>query len=204
MNDFFIILDRNFHLENVHSEKCSFGKCCTNPLDTSRHISKQHASLRPFACTECPKAYLHLKDLERHFTSTHEKEGQLNGRFECEECSKIFTHLYLLNCHKMCKHAEQKPFQCDQCTQSYKSIEGLKRHKLTVYEGVKLEKEKFLCSQCAASYTTKSSLEDHVNTVHENIRPYMCEHCSKGQAHDMFSQILPNVLFDLVFSNAQI
>ena len=107
----------------------------TNPLDLFRHISKQHGSLRPFACTECPKAYLHLKDLERHFTSTHEKEGKLNGRFECEECSKVFTHLYLLNCHKMCEHAEKKPFQCDQCTQNYTSKEGLKRHKLTVHEG---------------------------------------------------------------------
>ena len=107
----------------------------TNPHYIFRHISKQHGSLRPFACTECPKAYLHLKDLERHFTSTHEKEGKLNGRFECEECSKVFTHLYLLNCHKMCEHAEKKPFQCDQCTQNYTSKEGLKRHKLTVHEG---------------------------------------------------------------------
>ena len=125
LNDFFF----------YSCSKCTFGKCCTNPLDISRHISKQHGSFRPFACTECPKSYLHLKDLERHFTSTHEKEGKLNGRFECEECSKVFTHLYLLNCHKMCEHAEKKPFQCDQCTQSYTSKEGVKRHKLTVHEG---------------------------------------------------------------------
>ena len=93
----------------------------TNLFYIYRHISKQHGSLRPFACTECPKAYLHLKDLERHFTSTHEKEGKLNGRFECEECSKVFTHLYLLNCHKMCEHAEKQASQCDQCTKSYAS-----------------------------------------------------------------------------------
>ena len=35
----------------------------------------------------------------------------------------------------MCEHAEKKPFQCDQCTQSYTSKEGVKRHKLTVHEG---------------------------------------------------------------------
>ena len=41
----------------------------------------------------------------------------------------------VLNCHIMLEHAEKKPFQCDQCTQSYTSKEGVKRHKLTVHEG---------------------------------------------------------------------
>ena len=106
-----------------------------NTSNIYRHIVKQHGTNRPVACTECPNSYTHIIHLERHFSSAHEKEGKKNGIFPCEECSKVFTYLYQLNWHKICEHAEKKPFQCDLCDQSYTSKEGVKRHKLTVHEG---------------------------------------------------------------------
>jgi hypothetical protein len=84
-----------------------------------------------------------LKDLDRHYTSSHEKEGRRNGRFENEECSKVFT----IKLPQNVQTCRKKPFSV---TSVHKVIKLL--HSFRTYYCEKCD-EKF-----AKKYTRKNDL----------------------------------------------
>ena len=103
--------------------------------------------------------------------STSIKENTSKNTFQCELCNRNFEHEQDLYVHKWA-HTGNKPsevkkkFPCNICTHSYDKSYKLKRHHISVHEGIR-----FSCTLCEKVYTGKSELKRHIRTVHERTNP---------------------------------
>ena len=113
----------------------------------------------------------------------------------CEVCSLQFDKKYVFDLHMSLVHGkkikikkeamtletkmdiekcpEKQSFQCEICQASFKYEQGLKRHKLSVHDGMK----PFKCEICSISFTQKPSLKVHMKSVHEGKKPFKCDIC---------------------------
>ena len=69
---------------------------------------------------------------------------------------------------------QEKPFSCSRCNGTYTNETTLKRHLLSVHEGVKQP-----CTQCEKQFSTLDSLKRHTKSTHDGIR-YECKKCSNS------------------------
>ena len=63
--------------------------------------------------------------------------------------------------------------ECVQCHKTFYNSSTLRRHKLSVHEGVK-----YACDQCDHQATTQSHLTVHIQSMHEGIK-YACDQCDQ-------------------------
>ena len=75
----------------------------------------KHESKYPFKCTECPRCFREVKDLEHHFSKEHKNEYERVENLICPKCPEVFTHLYKLSVHDFIEHGDKNPVSCDQC-----------------------------------------------------------------------------------------
>lgn len=87
---------------------------------------------------------------------------------------------------------EDMKHNCEQCDYKTKHRHHLKRHQLTVHDGIRpdssdKEDVKHTCGQC--DYTTKhrNHLKRHQLSVHEGMRPFGCDECDYkfSQSHSL-------------------
>lgn len=57
--------------------------------------------------------------------------------------------------HQKTKHSEKRPFMCETCGASMKSLMGLRQHK-RIHAA---KHDLFKCEECEAQYKSKSALE---------------------------------------------
>ena len=69
---------------------------------------------------------------------------------------------------------QEKPFSCSRCNGTYTNETTLKRHLLSVHEGVKQP-----WPQCEKQFSTLDSLKRHTKSTHDGIR-YECKKCSNS------------------------
>ena len=74
---------------------------------------------------------------------------------------------------------QRKNFVCTHCQSGFTTTKSLRRHILSVHEGVKKETIPFTCDTCGTTFTAAKSLKRHVEIVHEGIR-YQCSICGKS------------------------
>ena len=65
----------------------------------------------------------------------------------------------------------KKPPVCEFCNKIFKELHSLKRHILTVHEGLK----EYKCSSCNKEFGLRGNLIKHVRTVHEGLKNHVCD-----------------------------
>ena len=77
--------------------------------------------------------------------------------------------------HIKWKHAEKKPWKCDECDNTYAVERGLIEHK--TYFHAK-ESDFKLCPSCPYKTPNKAALKSHINAVHKKILRFTCDQCA--------------------------
>ncbi|XP_026497113.1 zinc finger protein OZF-like isoform X1 [Vanessa tameamea] len=145
-------------------------------------------------------------DATRNSTDNNRVEiPKQRNKLTCKFCNKEFYHRNMFDLH-MSVHTRTLTLKCNQCTKTFVSWSGLKRHHTnwhslfslrsvtcrtcgkiatspeTLLAHKKLHKKRklFICNVCGKSYTTTNNLHAHLETHKENReRQYTCEHCGK-------------------------
>lgn len=94
-------------------------------------------------------------------------------------CSSVLRHQSSFIMHERCVHREEKPFTCEICSKSFKTISNLNVH-------IKMHKNQrdHLCIICNQAFFTSSHLKAHIK-IHSKEVGYRCEvaGCSKTFIH---------------------
>ena len=95
----------------------------------------------------------------------------------CDICDKVLSSSCILARHKKLMHTQtqQKEHKCVQCHKAFFAKSDLKRHFLSVHQGVT-----FKCKQCDKELNSKDSLLRHEKYVHSNgdAKVYNCDRCT--------------------------
>ena len=82
-------------------------------------------------------------------------------KYSCNQCDKTFTLQGHLKRHILTVHEGVK-YPCNQCDKTFTQQQHLKMHLVSVHEGVK-----FACDKCEAKFTLKGNiyLTNHLNKI---------------------------------------
>ena len=120
-----------------------------------RHILSVHG-VRPYQCTKCQTKFLSQRYLNQHMRKIHKIENMKNSRK---------THSNNSNETEDLSTIEKRYIGCPFCKKNYADKASLKRHVLSVHEGVKHQ-----CTKCDLKFGLKWSLNRHIKEVHQNIK----------------------------------
>ncbi|XP_046982847.1 zinc finger protein 2 homolog [Schistocerca americana] len=148
-------------------------KCCRLKDHERRHHGdgQAPAPVPGFACTYCPKTFVHKAKLQMHIVSHLEEP-----RYSCELCGTRFQRKDTLDRH-VARHADPQPFACDRCRRRYSSRSSLRAH-VEARHTERPEASRFSCGTCGKVYLQKSSFIEHTKTHTGEFR-YQCETCEK-------------------------
>ena len=122
---------------HCHCNFCSYTS--NNNYQTKRH-ARRH--IETYKCNSCPKTYPIQDDLNRHINRHH------NEDYKPKPIPPRPRH--------------KNSFECDLCSNSYKSKRTLISHKIFVHKGLKIHK----CKLCDKTYSDSTPLRQHMETVH--------------------------------------
>ncbi|XP_033231777.1 zinc finger protein 429-like [Belonocnema kinseyi] len=118
-------------------------------------------------CEKCARSYINKWALNRH----QKFECGVIPQFGCEFCDKRFKRNVHLQQHIVRMHhkteikASQKKYNCNKCSRSYSSANGLNSHIRLEHSAVKPE---FTCDYCLHKSKTKCHLSRHISSKHLN------------------------------------
>ena len=149
------------------------------------HVRRVHEKRKYHKCDSCDKTFFSKVEVKQH-EIIHSEDKQV----ECELCKKLL-HQHYIKQHVNAVHLRRKDHKCDMCDQAFSHSASLKRHKVALHNGVKLEEKKrrkpATCQCCNKTILGKYQLQKHIDTVHSNGKKFECEKCQKA-----FKQ-LPNL-----------
>lgn len=172
------------------------GKVVKKCLD--EHM-KTHYGHRPYECDQCDKCFKQSGQLSSHITQVHtinmltcdHCQKQFNGkkalishmqshidvdqrRHRCQFCQKTFATNGIKRDHERI-HTGEKPFKCDQCSQSFRTREYLASHVLTHTLGDKPYK----CAVCDRAFRDPQNCRAHMKSQHGgHEKNLLCPICS--------------------------
>lgn len=126
-------------------------------------ISNEKSQNKNHVCSFCGKIVNTRKDLRSHLRSHN-----LVKRFACdfEGCEKAFRYQHHLVNHKRI-HTQSSPFQCDECTATFRQKYALTLHKR------KHERNFIECEKCKSQFVMQNQLKKHNETCDGVFRPYI-------------------------------
>ncbi|XP_076437370.1 uncharacterized protein LOC143276637 [Babylonia areolata] len=127
---------------------------------------------KDFICEICGGGFTQRVSLKKHIAVQH-KTGDAKALF-CDICSKACASQSVLDSHKR-RHTGERPFSCEQCSNTYKHKADLRQHILAGHMG----KRPHVCDVCQKAFTEKRSLKDH-KLIHQGIKPHRCSTCGKA------------------------
>ncbi|XP_045530335.1 zinc finger protein 805-like [Pieris brassicae] len=125
----FITTSQRLKHSRVHTDyrpyKCEIcERAFPQNIELQKHIFSKHSSHR-YECDTCGKRYKHKNSLAMHIRIHSNYKP-----FRCPKCPKVFTVLPSLKCHFYASHIKENKFHCETCGIKFKTIQGLRRHKL--------------------------------------------------------------------------
>lgn len=98
-------------------------------------------------------------------------------KVHCDKCDKDFPGPAKLQRHLNIEHHMEYEFVCETCGKALQSKEGLKSHKATHDESLKIP-----CPKCTSTFTSKKSLKTHLKWLHPSNKKAIataCSYCKK-------------------------
>lgn len=93
-------------------------------------------------------------------------------RFVCSKCGLRFISQEVLKKHLNDRHDNSsRPFTCDFCNISFKTINHLRSHMATRHTAAK--DKKFVCEICDRRYPFKYQLNSHMNSAHSDVKRWI-------------------------------
>ncbi|XP_041105803.1 zinc finger protein 91-like isoform X2 [Polyodon spathula] len=160
---------------DIKPYKC--GKCASD-----FHTCDESCKSKPFKQRDCDYTE---SSLQAH-TAAHasfginslrlhkKKHVDFGARFKCDQCEYFTNNSYNLQCHSRI-HTGEKPYHCEECAYSFRTLSQLNRHKL-VHLTSKV-KEQFKCKQCQASFPSLHHLGRHASSHLELKQMFGCDQC---------------------------
>ena len=133
-----------------------------------------------YLCNVCYRVFEAKNQLRTHVeqckTSSH---MVLEFGIGCRICSKRFTGNYWLKKHMEDKHGVK--FECNQCKESFISVDTLNRHKCAV----SMRRGKtYRCKECRSMFPTEHAYRKHWTETHGKDSLY-CESCHQRFSHQV-------------------
>ncbi|XP_060104211.1 zinc finger protein 467 [Heteronotia binoei] len=133
---------------------------------------------RPFACSQCGKAFGKKAHLTRH-ARVHTGERP----FACTHCGRRFSQKIHLGSHERV-HTGERPFPCDRCPKTFRKKTHLVRHQLT-HTG----ERPHACPLCSRSFVHRRHLLRH-QQLHEGGNAACRDHAEPGQRPEPYGHEL--------------
>ncbi|XP_036321265.1 LOW QUALITY PROTEIN: zinc finger protein weckle-like [Rhagoletis pomonella] len=192
--------DTNDNCQTSFKYECNIcHKKYKNPTSYRKHTSEKHnmePDIPDFKCETCDKIYPTQRQLELHARSHLALEDKLD--IPCPYCDRKFTKVAVMRQHVQGIHENKKPYVCEECGRSMKTLAALSEHKLvhtddTPYECEVCQKafktkarlkvhlethtlSSFICPECGLSLNTRRTLKMHM-IVHSDAKRYKCDFC---------------------------
>lgn len=146
---------------------------CSKKFDSKKKLmvhALDHQT--PFFCDICKMSFQHRRGFKKHMRchGIQVKPGLI--RYKCMQCSVNCSTLSGLRTHIL-THTEHKPHLCDKCGLTFRRLQTLRMHEITVHNA----KASHMCHQCGSSSTSRKSLLRHIQCVHAGIRRFICGLC---------------------------
>ena len=154
-------------------------------------LEKLSASLtHPFKCTECQQRFHKVYEATAHYLTSHQNSNKIKRdvspdgnyvsqaskkKIPCTICSKTFDRTNMKR-HILTVHEGVKPFKCTLCVTTFSTKTHLKRHIAGVHEG----KKPHPCAICQDGFKMAKQLRQHMKRVHEEAKPLKCSDCEEG------------------------
>lgn len=140
---------------------------CGRKADLRTHVTNMHTSDTPLICKRCGQE---LPD--RYQYKLHIKSHDGEKCYRCSLCSYASVSQRHLDSH-MLIHTDSKPFNCDQCPQTFRQRQLLRRHKNLVhnedYKPPEPRQKMHSCPTCLRVFTHKGNLMRHMETHDDKI-----------------------------------
>ena len=170
----------NLHMTSHSSErsyrcdKC--GSCHKTKGNLSYHIKTMHQMVKNFRCDLCFKTFKVQAELKEHCFSQHASEGKIT----CIVCKKKLTTPLSIYTHSV-MHSGAREFECEICEAAFKTLTGLKEHKITHLEN----KPARGCPHCDKKFYSRSQYNAHVmrHTSDGTLITYKCPVCDVKFQH---------------------
>ena len=105
-----------------------------------------------------------------------ETESNEAHDLKCGLCGKLFSHSSNLKRHHLTIHEGVKDYECESCRKSFAQAGDLRTHIRTIHEGLK----DYKCEFCGKAFSQPQHVNIHIHTVHEGHRDYKCESCGES------------------------
>ncbi|XP_046558877.1 zinc finger protein 184-like [Haliotis rubra] len=135
---------------------------CGRKTDLKIHIQKLHTSERPLVCRKCNKTFP-----DRYSYKMHNKNHDGEKCFKCDfgNCDYAALSQRHLDSHLL-THSGIKPFECDECDQTFRQKQLLRRHRnlhhTPDYMPPAPREKMHDCSECDRSFAHKGNLVRHL------------------------------------------
>ncbi|XP_033231848.1 zinc finger protein 208-like [Belonocnema kinseyi] len=180
-----LVTHKKFDCDVVPQFRCKLcDKRFKRKFHMNAHVNRVHhntnsnkSELR-HECNMCSRSYTLLRNLNRHKYVEH---SEVKTRFICDYCGYKANWKSHLSTHITASHLKtSKPrYNCNKCSRSYASPNGLSRHKSLAHV---LVEPHFICDFCGFKTISKSSLSRHIIASHlmTSKTRHHCNECSKS------------------------
>ncbi|XP_052803451.1 zinc finger protein 888-like [Mya arenaria] len=145
-------------------KKCPVCGKAGNSVMISYH---KHLHGPGYSCERCGLQFQHPKILQKHLLQHQTKQ------FTCEKCGAKFYRKQYLITHQLL-HTGERPFMCEECGQSYRSLTNLNRHVRHTHKQLR----KYECDVCKERFFRIDHMKNH--RVRHFEAKLQCQHCGRA------------------------
>ncbi len=129
-----------------------------------QHLRIAHGK-KSYSCPECKESFDSPLLLQKHMQG---HRGEDLDTASCLLCMEVFSQNDLLIQH-LEVHSGEKPYWCDQCTESFPGLSFLQQHS-TLHSGGKRKLKQFRCVLCPKVYSRACNLKTHMKCSHSETK----------------------------------